>query len=334
MNNEDKNIAYKVVERFFSDRFPNEIEEEIQKWLVDERNSSEKIEATQKLWETINIESDKSVYKSLNKVKERLGLSNTTTRRVSIRNYTSRVAAVLIPLFIVAGTYIYLNKSTETATITAQLIEISVPFGEQKEIILPDSSIVNINAGSSIRYTDPFTDNKRVVELSGEAYFSVTEDAINPFIVETKYLDIEVLGTEFNVDAYADGENTTVTLDKGKVQVKTPDEKLYTLDPNQIFVINNETNEVSIETVTETNTNWTSGELIFKDLPLKEIIRTLERRFNVSIDIANPSILDNDDIFTIKFREEDSLSNVLEIIEIVIGDISFKQIEKNKILLE
>jgi len=332
MDSKNKDIVYRVVERFFEDRFPKEVEEEVQRWLINDSNLSEKTEATQELWEIINIESSPSVYNSLNSVKQKLGLSS-VKKKVPLHSYFLRIAAVLLPLLLVIGTYIYLDKPE--AAITSQLIEISVPYGERKQIILPDSTSVNINAGSIIRYEDPFTDNKRLVELSGEAYFSVTEDSLKPFIVQTEHMSVEVLGTEFNVEAYSGNTNTTVILDKGKVQVKTPDEKVYTLSPNQKLVVNNTSSEVSIEDVPEEDeTSWISGELIFKDMPFKEIIQTLERQFNISIEINDPSILNKDDVYTIKFRKEDNLENVLDIIEIVVGDISFRQIEKNRIILE
>ncbi len=339
MDSRNRNIVYKVVERFFGDRFPKDVEEEVQRWLVDEKCSFEKIEATQKLWETININSDKSVYKSLDSLKKKIGLSNPITQKPKIRlqNYIMRVAALLLPLFAILGTYNYISKQhvTEEAAIVAQQIEISVPLGEKKQVTLPDSSKVNINSGSVIRYTDPFDEDKRIIELTGEAYFSVRHDSTKPFVVQTKHLDVEVLGTEFDVEAYDEDESTSVLLDEGKVQVRTSENKLYALDPHQKFVIDNETNEVVIEDVDEDEDNsWTSGELIFRDVQLKDIVKTLERQFAIKIEVANPAVLKKKDIFTIKFRKEDSLESVLEIIELVVGDISFKQIEKNKVLME
>jgi ferric-dicitrate binding protein FerR (iron transport regulator) len=339
MDSRNRNIVYKVVERFFRDQFPKDVEEQVQRWLMDERNSFEKIEATQKLWETININSDKSVYKSLDSVKKKIGLSNPITQKpkIQLQNYIMRVAAVLLPLFAILGTYIYISKQpvTEEAAIVAQQVEIHVPLGEKKQAVLPDSSIVNINSGSTIRYTDPFAEDKRIIELTGEAYFSVKHDSTKPFIVQTKHLDVEVLGTEFDVEAYDEDDNTSVLLDEGKVQVRTSENKLYALDPHQKFVIDNETNEVVIEDVDEEDDNsWTSGELIFRDVRLKDIVKTLERQFAIKIEVADPTVLKKKDIFTIKFRKEDSLENVLEIIELVVGDISFKQIEKNKVLME
>lgn len=333
MDSNNKDIIYRVVERFFEDRFPTEVEEEFQRWFIDDVNLSEKTEATQELWEIINVESTPSVYNSLNSVKQKLGLSS-VKKKIPLSSYMLRVAAVLLPLLLVASLYIYLDKPE--ATVTSQLIEISVPFGERKQVVLPDSSVVHINAGSTLKYNDPFIDNKRNVELSGEAYFSVAEDSLRPFTVLTENMTVEVLGTEFNVEAYKGNNNTTVKLDKGKVQVKTSDEKLYTLNPNQKLTIDNTSNEVLIEDIREEDTenSWISGELIFKDMPLKEIVQTLERQFNISITVADQSILSKNDVYTIKFRKEDTLESVLEIIEIVVGDISFREIEKNRILLE
>ena len=103
--------------------------------------------------------------------------------------------------------------------ISSSDINISAPMNDKLAVMLPDSSEVWLNAGSSILYPETFAKDKRQVILNGEAYFSVKKDTASPFIVETSQLSVKVLGTRFNVKAYPNDEKITTTLTSGKVEV-------------------------------------------------------------------------------------------------------------------
>lgn len=98
---------------------------------------------------------------------------------------------------------------------------------------MPDSSEIWLNAGTAIKYPEKFSKAQRLVYLDGEAYFSVRKDAAKPFIVETSQLSVKVLGTQFNVKAYANDELVTTTLTSGKVEVTPPVQGSQILKPNE-----------------------------------------------------------------------------------------------------
>lgn len=165
---------------------------------------------------------------------------------------------------------------------------LTIPRGGQFFIKLADGTQVWLNSESQLKYPVSFSkDNPRTVELIyGEAYFDVSPSEANSgtrFKVLTRGQEIEVLGTEFNVKAYADEAHIYTTLVEGKValQVKEHNENLM---PNQQAVVNEINNNVLISTVnTYYETAWIKGVFAFKNRPLKEIMQVLSRWYDVEI---------------------------------------------------
>ena len=101
----------------------------------------------------------------------------------------------------------------------------SNPFGMLSTITLPDGSKVILNAGTTITYPNAFVSKNREVEINGEAFFEVAHDAEHPFIVKANQINVEVLGTQFNVKAYEEDDWIEVSLSEGKVEVQSKDKK-------------------------------------------------------------------------------------------------------------
>ena len=102
------------------------------------------------------------------------------------------------------------------------MLTIIVPAGQRVNIELPDGSNVWLNAGTQMQYPVSFMEDKREIILDGEAYFDVARNEKCPFIVHTHAMDIEVLGTKFNVEAYAKQQNFEASLIQGKIKIKSP----------------------------------------------------------------------------------------------------------------
>lgn len=209
-------------------------------------------------------------------------------------------------------------------------IEISTAYGEQKRLVLPDSSEVWLNAGSTITYPETFTKENRVVTLDGEAYFSVRKDDAKPFIVETSQLSVKVLGTKFNVKAYANDANITTTLTSGKVEVSTQSRPPQTLKPNERLTYDKSTSDIEISTVDTVDTNsWVKGKIIFTNATAEEIFRTLERRYDTVID--HSADFSAPRRYTVKFLKDENLDEMLNILGDIIG-FSYRQ-SGNKIII-
>lgn len=316
-------IISQIVKKYLSGRFSTETEEKVQRWIIKDENTESKESASLEYWDSLDLAPNARTHSALDRVNQRIGYSQTHIAKLPLYKRLSRIAAVLIPLFIIAGSYFYYNNMQNS------LIEISVAYGEDKYLVLPDSSEIWINAGTTIKYPKEFKGEQRTIYLDGEAYFSVKRDISKPFIVETNNLSVKVLGTKFNVKAYTDDKKVVATLTRGKVEVST-DKNSYILEPNEQLTFNTNTLVTIINEVPSSETDaWLSGQLIFTDASFSEILQTLERRFNVSIEsnITNPK-----ELYTVKFFKNDSLDNVLNILSDVIGGFSVQK-QENKIIL-
>ena len=192
-----------------------------------------------------------------------------------------RIAAVLLIGMFAASILFYQQKASVLDRFPIQTV--SIPYGATTQFKLPDGSSVWLNSGSSLSYSGNFS-TKRKVELKGEAFFDVVKNA-GPFIVQTNYGKVEVLGTAFNIQAYDDGDFTT-TLERGMVKIlDTANKHDMILNPGeQAKLINNKL--VKNEVDTKLFTSWKDGKLIFSRDPFPDIMRNLERWFNVTIDYS------------------------------------------------
>lgn len=232
---------------------------------------------------------------------------------VTIRLYSFMKYAAILLIVFGAGTlsnkyltaYVSGDKPLET-----ELTEIVVPSGQVAEVNLPDGSHVWLNAETRLSFSNNFIDKTREVTLKGEAYFKVQKDK-TPFVVSTKFGEITVLGTSFNVRAFENGEFQT-TLVEGVVKYKNkPLNKVITLSPGQqISLLENE-NILVREVKTNLYTSWKDGVIIFEKEPLRDVMQKLERHFAIRIKLDN--ILLGDIRFTGSIENE-SLVEVMEYI--------------------
>ncbi|MDL5511279.1 FecR family protein [Arenibacter sp. M-2] len=191
---------------------------------------------------------------------------------------------------------------------------LTVPNGKRFEVQLSDGTNVYLNAGTSLRYPVKFIqNNKREVFVTGEAFFDVAPDREHPFIVNADSLNIEVLGTEFNVTAYPEDLSTDVVLVEGSVGMymnnKTMDEGML-IEPGTKGSLNKNLETFTSELVdTSLYTLWMDGDLVFRNMPFRNIARKLERRFNITIIIKNYKL--NDEVFNATFKEGATIQNIL-----------------------
>lgn len=204
-----------------------------------------------------------------------------------------------------------------TATKQSALVynTLTVPFGKRFSVLLSDSSKVELNAGSSLKYPIRFLDKgHRQVFLTGEAFFEVQENKAHPFIVTTASMDVRVLGTSFNVTAYAEEDDVHAVLVEGSVDLyKT--KTAYSpstatrLSPGQKGAWGADEKATVKEVDTQIYTGWRSGKLILRKMRFEEIIRKLERHYNIQIENEYKR-LDNR-VFTATFDIE-TINEVLE----------------------
>jgi transmembrane sensor len=230
----------------------------------------------------------------------------------SVLFHIIRISAAAVALLLIA-LFSYRQGSNQVKNQFTNIVMES-PLGSRTKIYLPDSTLVWLNAGSKITYSQGFGVNERKIHLSGEGYFEVTKNEKLPMQVVTNELIVEVLGTTFNFRNYPEDEEIIVSLEKGKIisknQLKSGD--YYTLFPNQKVILNKKTKTMLLSSVIFKNTSgWKDGGLFFDELLLPDIIKTLERSYNVHIRVADDS-LNNYRFYGYFTRTENTIRDVLD----------------------
>ncbi|MBK6990916.1 MAG: FecR domain-containing protein [Chitinophagaceae bacterium] len=189
---------------------------------------------------------------------------------------------------------------------------ISTPRGGQYQLTLADGSKVWLNAASSLRFPASFTGNERKVEITGEAYFEIAKNASMPFIVSANGLNVEVLGTHFNINSYADEAAITTTLLEGAVKVSKGN-ALQLLSPGQqAQVTNNGPIRVSKIIDVEEVMAWKNGSFVFNSTDIENIMRQISRWYDVDVSFDG-SI--SKELFSGIVSRTSKLSQVLKIME-------------------
>lgn len=183
---------------------------------------------------------------------------------------------------------------------------LNVPFGKNFELLLSDGTKVHLNAGTTLRYPVQFIPGRdRQVFLKGEAYFDVAKDRTNPFIINSGDLNIRVLGTKFNVSAYEEDELTEVVLVEGSVGLYNKstefDRDGYLLKPGNKGSFDKQSYAIdSQEVITGLYTSWMNGELVFRNMTFENILKKMERNYNVTI--INNNLDMNQEKFNASFK--------------------------------
>jgi ferric-dicitrate binding protein FerR (iron transport regulator) len=212
---------------------------------------------------------------------------------------------------------------------------IATPRGGQYRIILPDGSKVWLNAASSLRFPAAFTGSERTVELTGEAYFEITKNAEKPFHVKVpsgvtagESMDVEVLGTSFNVMAYTNEEKIHTTLLEGKVKVRQG-ATAENLSPGRQAIVDQNTLGMEVADANiEQAVAWKDGLFRFKETDIRELMRQVERWYDVDVVYRTDR---GDQDFTGVVSRNKNVSTLLQMLELT-GTVHFK-IEGKRIIV-
>ncbi|MCM4154744.1 FecR family protein [Gramella sp. AN32] len=210
---------------------------------------------------------------------------------------------------------------------------LTIPYGKRFELVLSDGTLVHLNAGSSLRYPINFlSKGNREVYLSGEAYFDVAKDKSNPFVVNVDDLEVNVLGTEFNVSAYEEDSNIEVVLVEGAVSLSSNEASLRAstnLEPGQKGSFERTSNNMSIDQVnTSLYTSWREGHLVFRNLTFDQIMAKLERHYHIEIENENTEL--GKEVFNASFNDV-KIEEVLSFFNDV-HEINYK-VKNNKVII-
>lgn len=224
------------------------------------------------------------------------------------------IAAILLLPLLGLSAYLYYQTNTLKSK-SVGLLETTTAYGVRTKITLSDGSEVWLNSGSTLSYPERFTEDKRQVTLSGEAFFKVKSDKDHRFDVQTSDgITVSAYGTEFNVQAYAEEPDIKATLAEGHIQIdqiNQPDSQ--ELIPGEQAVYSRHTQQMQVRKANLlVETAWKDGKLVFRRTPMEEIAKQLSRHFNVNIQLQGKEIFDY--TYSATFTTE-TLAEILSLLE-------------------
>lgn len=328
-----------TVEDFVEDRdfrswisSPNEILNSF--WLNFQRDYPEKselIELASQIVKSLHIEEraiPRDEYQgSMDRLKTYLDKKSSYKNRVTWLsvNWRNVAAALLLPVIAVN---IYLYNSKPQHPTSGQVVQYVVPDGQKSKVILSDGTQVWLNSGSTLSVSMD-NGNRRKVQLTGEAYFDVTKDKKVPFLVETKDYSVKVYGTQFNVRAYNDQNESETILKEGSVSILTNSKEEIKMTPSQRFFLDS----VKKHTISEVNPDlylsWKDNVLKINNEKLQDLVIRMEHWYGVKIQIDDYERV-KDLKYTLTIKTE-SLREMLDLMNYA-TPISYKIEGENVIL--
>ncbi|GAA3575073.1 FecR family protein [Snuella lapsa] len=295
----------KDIHKLIKGELSNEREKEVIDWLLKNPKKRAQYE----------ILKAKHVAASLNKV----SINNIYEQENPSNNHTKFIySGIAIAAIILIAAFVTFNISKPATYENEQntLALVTTKKAEKRYILLEDSTKVTLNANSVLSYPKHFIGNTREVTLKGEAFFEVTKNQDKPFIVSLENgMKIKVLGTSFNIKSYAEDKDIKTTLVTGKVKViKEQDSTTIDLVPSQQATYIKEKDKIIVEKVdTKKFTSWKENKFIYNETPMAQVLRDLERAYNVTF------IVESKDIYKYKYNgvfDNFSINQILEIFEI------------------
>lgn len=241
---------------------------------------------------------------------------------------TAKIAAIFAVVLL--GTYYWSEK--HQAEQSESLQSIHVPAGQRAELMLADGTKVWLNSLSTLTFPGHFNGDIRNVKLDGEGYFAVTKNAKQPFIVETNKCNVKVLGTEFNVMAYAADSIWETALLEGAVEILSPGTTMngMKLEPNTMASLKG--NKLIKGRIKDPeHFLWREGLICFNNVSVKDMLEKLKLYYEVNIIVNNTKILNNH--YTGKFRTRDGVEHVLKVLKLNNKFTYKKDDEKNVIII-
>lgn len=301
-------------------------------------NSKESLSMLKEQWDNYSDQERKQVKIDHNKVTSVLNRKIAESKQIRKINklgafLIKHAASILIPVIAIGTLYFFLVMQPGIINNISQVEKVT-PRGERSELLLPDGTKVWLNAETKIKYPEKFFGKYRIIELDGEAFFDVVKNPKKPFIVKTNKIDIEVLGTSFNVSSYSNDKFIETTLVRGKVRISRKNPNTLSvqkaiLTPNHQAIFYKEEEKLVLDKVDVTNyTSWKQGIITFDNEPFCNMVNVLERWYNVDIKI-DPELIGKYN-YTLTITDE-SLEEVLTLIKKTTPKVTIK---RNKNIIE
>lgn len=294
------------------------------RWLRASDDKPRKEELLREIWDASAAEASEATGADWARLRERLPAGISQEHSIPFYRRYLRYAAVAGLMILTAG-MTYWAANHRKLTHRVEMAQVFVPYGESKQIVLPDGSEVWAAAGSLLVYPKEFTDmDSRTVYLAGEASFAVQKNPEQPFLVKTTNMEVQALGTVFTVEAYPGDTCSMAMLEEGSVLVSVSDTSIQPsiLKPDQQLIYSHSGHTVTVQSVDASLYQMErNGYMVFEDTPFNRLIGALERKFNVTIHYNSQKYAG--EYYTVKFSPDETLDDVLDILRQLVG-IRFK----------
>lgn len=306
---EEHNIIEKLLPLYCEGKITTKEKEIVEDWIhqsEEHYNIARQIYMIYLASDSLSIMGQVDTEKALEKVGGRIRRSRLKTAFI----WGQRVAAILFFPLLIA----YLVQLFTPDNPDIRMLEVRTNPGMTTSLTLPDGTKVSLNSESSLIYPEVFKGDSRSVRLSGEAFFEVVKDKTKRFVVSTPHnVQVEVLGTSFNMEAFKWDSIVSTTLISGKVSFITQTGKTN-MKPGEKLVYNVQTNQANIyQTSGEAEISWKDGMIIFRKTPFKEALRMLTKRYNVNFVVTTDRY--KNDSFTGSFSNH-RLEQILDIFKV------------------
>ena len=325
----------KIMQYFFHHDFSDEMVERVHRRLAQGKDRDMQHEVLQSLWDEMEFPmmEDGEVEQACARMEKKIGGVVKEQKQVQWRLpsfWMKMAASYLIPMLLLSASVYFYRQSENNLADKVALVEHFVPAGKREMVVLPDSSRVWLNSGSLLLYPSSFTGEHREVYLSGEGYFDVQKNPEKPFIVKVRALDVEVLGTRFDLQAYPESQLVTTTLEQGSVCVhlKNDDKSIYRLVPDDQLVYNVNSGKTDVcQVVSSDYSDWRDGGLFFDNYSFKEVIRILERTYGMSVHLKTSAY--NENRLTVHFNKNESIENVMMLLKELVPGLDYQIVDKD-----
>lgn len=328
MKENTENKDWLLIAKHLGKELDDKQKEQLDQWLAESEEHRKELSNAEKIWELSDAKNanlfntDKGWQKMNSRIHPGRTIKTGGARRIFIQPL--RIAASILVVLGLATMVYWFVSNSKYVNVTANNQKIISP------IVLPDGTKVCLNAGSTLKYPKSFDKSAtRTVELTGEAFFDVTHNAQQPFIIQTAKAKVKVLGTSFNVEAYQNSDSVQVVVQTGTVELSPLDnnEAIRLTKGNSGAYYFNKNKLVKSEKSDINALAWKTNEIVFHNADLEYVSKTLERLFSTKIRFES-ELLKNCH-YDGNFTHGESLDGILKNIETLLKSSNNLEIKKS-----
>jgi ferric-dicitrate binding protein FerR (iron transport regulator) len=324
-----EDINWALIAKHLGKELDDKEKDEFAKWMKESGANGRELENAEKVWqissmkETQLFDTENGWSKMKNRIHPVKDFRHSINRHIIITSL--KVAASLLILISLTFTAYWIIGKTGHIQVTAENEKLLEP------VVLPDGSQVYLNAGTTIRYPKTFSGDTRKVELVGEAFFKVTRNPNQPFIIQTPQAQVKVLGTSFDVKACKKSDRVSVVVETGTVELSSRDgSEIIQLTRGNTGVYYLNSKKLEMAKTSDVNAfAWKTNEIVFKNSSLEYVSKTLENVFSKTIILNNTKLKSCP--LNANFKNRD-LESILEVIKGTYYNLNIKKTDRGYII--